>query len=121
MRRLVSIALLLVFGFPLLSSMLDATRTAESRLPVCCRRNGAHRCAMTAADGQSAPAVRGVCPMQGGLKGWSHHAPASLDLASLLFAGVVSHPAQLAQIEAWARVAEEGARHKRGPPVVVLS
>jgi hypothetical protein len=39
---------------------------------------------------------------------------------ALLFAEVVSHPAQHRQTEAWARIALEGAQHKRGPPVVLL-
>ena len=43
------------------------------------------------------------------------------DRAALLYAEVVSHPAQTMQTEAWARVALEGARHKRGPPSVRLS
>ena len=39
---------------------------------------------------------------------------------ALLFSEVVSHPAQHRQTEAWARIALEGAQHKRGPPVVLL-
>jgi len=49
------------------------------------------------------------------------HQALSFDRAALLFAEVLSRPAQSPQTEAWARVALEGARHKRGPPSVRLS
>lgn len=44
-----------------------------------------------------------------------------LNRTGLLFAEVVSHPALHMQTEAWARVALEGTRRKRGPPSVRLS
>jgi hypothetical protein len=49
------------------------------------------------------------------------HHDLSFNAAALLFAEVVSHPAAHAQTEAWARVALDGARQKRGPPAVRLS
>lgn len=44
MRRGVSIFLVLCFGLGPLTGMLKASD--ESRLPACCRRHGAHHCAM---------------------------------------------------------------------------
>src|ERR1035438_8325373 len=44
MRRCVSIFLVLCFGLGPLTGMLEASD--ESRLPACCRRHGAHHCAM---------------------------------------------------------------------------
>jgi hypothetical protein len=44
MRRGFSILLILVFGLGPLSATLQAKD--ESYLPACCRRNGAHHCAM---------------------------------------------------------------------------
>jgi hypothetical protein len=46
MRRGFSILLILVFGLGPLSATLQASEDAS--LPACCRRNGAHHCAMAA-------------------------------------------------------------------------
>ena len=46
MRRALSIWLLLLFGLGPLAAVLPASD--DARLPACCRRNGAHHCAMTA-------------------------------------------------------------------------
>ncbi len=44
MRRALSILLVLFFGLGPLATALQASD--DSRLPACCRRNGAHHCAM---------------------------------------------------------------------------
>ena len=46
MRRSFSIFLILMFGLGPLSSLIDGSEDAN--LPACCRRQGAHRCVMTA-------------------------------------------------------------------------
>jgi hypothetical protein len=46
MRRLLSITLVAMLGLPSVMAMLPASN--ESRLPACCRRDGAHHCAMSA-------------------------------------------------------------------------
>jgi hypothetical protein len=48
------------------------------------------------------------------------HQTLGFDQPGLVFAEVVSHPAQHRQIKEWTRIALEGAQHKRGPPVVLL-
>ncbi|HUB52721.1 MAG TPA: hypothetical protein VL986_11255 [Terracidiphilus sp.] len=45
MRRGLSIFLILLFGLGPLSSLIDGSE--ESNLPACCRRHGAHHCAMS--------------------------------------------------------------------------
>jgi hypothetical protein len=45
MRRGFSIFLILIFGFGPLTSLIDGSEDAN--LPACCRRNGAHHCAMS--------------------------------------------------------------------------
>ena len=47
MRRAISILLLALLCFPSLSSAFTQSSIDESRLPACCRRNGAHHCAMS--------------------------------------------------------------------------
>jgi hypothetical protein len=50
MRRALAIALLIALTAPLAPPLLlAATRDPEASLPACCRRHGAHRCAMMAA------------------------------------------------------------------------
>jgi hypothetical protein len=55
MRRAVGVFLILLFGLGPLAEALPAN--AESRLPPCCRRHGAHHCVMAAriAQAQSLP------------------------------------------------------------------
>ena len=43
-RKLLSLALLLILSFPLLSPLLALSNLPASRLPICCRNNGAHHC-----------------------------------------------------------------------------
>lgn len=45
MRRAISILLLVLLWLPSLTAMAQG-RGGESRLPACCRRNGAHHCEM---------------------------------------------------------------------------
>ncbi|MGB7548225.1 MAG: hypothetical protein WBM14_10785, partial [Terracidiphilus sp.] len=47
MRRVLSIFLVLLFGLGPLSATLEASD--DARLPPCCRRHGAHHCAMAEA------------------------------------------------------------------------
>ena len=58
MRRIFSISLILLLWLGPLAAVLPGID--ESRLPFCCRRHGAHHCAMdgeTAQSGSSGPAV----------------------------------------------------------------
>jgi hypothetical protein len=126
-RRLLSITLVLLFSFSLISPLLALGETAESKLPACCRRSGAHHCTMppdqlaALANGRHFTIVRSKCPMFPQATVAVHHETLSLHAPALLFAEVLSHPAQFRQVEAWARVALAGARHKRGPPTLRLS
>jgi hypothetical protein len=130
-RRSISIPLLLLFCFPQIAPLFALGGTAESRLPACCRMHGKHHCMMS---------MEAMEAMVNGMGGGEHFTPAPMtcplfpkavspvphqtlfcDQAALLYAEVLSHPALARQTEAWARVALEGARHKRGPPSVRLS
>jgi hypothetical protein len=54
-RRLLTLALLIAFGSPLVAPLFAASPDSQSNLPACCRRHGTHHCAMpaTAQDGPS--------------------------------------------------------------------
>ena len=117
MRRLVSIALMVVLGLPLFASVLG--RAQEARLPACCRRAGAHHCMEMAEAGvqPSQPSVRMTCPafprstgtMQSG--GWT------FDAAGAASAEMVNRPEVVGQVEAGYRVSLGRAWQKRGPPL----
>jgi len=74
MRRWFSIFLILFFGLGPLSALADGTEDAS--LPACCRRHGAHHCAMSAqkmavkaslsADPTPELSVPSTCPLYHG-------------------------------------------------------
>jgi hypothetical protein len=124
MRRGLSIFLILAFGLGPLAATLQAG--SESRLPPCCRRHGAHHCAMAmrkaalmsrAASGSipnfTAPAT---CPYFPG------YTAASATAVHALAASPVSLPVLLAQAHspaagrAAARLSQIRTRAGRGPP-----
>jgi hypothetical protein len=72
-------------------------------------------------NGKHPTAIRSKCPMFPRATGTVYQQFFSFDGPPVLFAEVVSHPALHRQTEARARVALEGARHKRGPPSVRFS
>lgn len=51
MRRALSISLILLLWLPALAALMPGA--AEARLPFCCRRQGAHHCAMEAVAAQA--------------------------------------------------------------------
>lgn len=128
MRRLGSILLLAVFFLPLLSPLLALGQDADVGLPLCCRRNGAHHCAMSMRERteradhhpefqsplQSCP----YCPVT---VAPVHPDPlSSPGTSQAIFAGIVSHPANTPQTESKWRIARDRSRQKRGPPASAL-
>ncbi len=122
MRRLLSITLLLMFGLPLVSPLFALSASADSNLPACCRRNGVHHCEMAAdrvarlSVEQSSATVQAKCTMYPAPAASFHVQPLLPGESDLFFAGLLTHPSNRPQVEAWARFALAGARHKRGPP-----
>ena len=122
MRRLLAIFLLAAFGLPVAASALALAQDSGSpHLPVCCRRNGAHHCAMLAAS-RGAPAVSATCS--------SFPQPSTTAPAANSAALIPPAPATLFHLttftasqraETQRRISRERSRHKRGPPTVRLS
>jgi len=117
----VLLVVLSLWGAPVLSAL--TSRSAEDRLPACCRRGGKHHCAMQMMmDSGSGPAFAAPpqhCPFypKGVLPGptrLSLFVPAQV--AAFFFAAVQSHPAFAAQTETLYRIAFDRSRLKRGPP-----
>jgi hypothetical protein len=124
-RRLLSIVLLVIFSFPLISPVLALTSGSDASLPACCRRGGAHHCMLmrTAESTGSAVSLTATpprCPAFPAVVTPVKHGDLSFHAASLIFAEIVSHPAVRTQTEARARVALDRSRQKRGPPVDLL-
>jgi len=121
-RRFSSIVLLLLFSFPLISSVFALVASSDVNLPACCRRNGAHHCAGTMrAPESSGPAFSAIpqrCPAYPAVVTVVRHGDLSFHAASLIFAGVISHPVVKPQTQARARIALDLSRQKRGPPPV---
>lgn len=127
MRRASAISLLAAIGYALIVPL--AFSDPEANLPACCRRTGAHHCAMSnvtkTIDGVSTPALQAVlqkCPAfpvstavrPGG-------AAAFPERSQAIFAGLVSHPSIQPQTEARYRVSFSRSRQKRGPPASLLN
>ncbi len=127
MRRVLAITLMIAFASPLIAPLFAATADPEASLPACCRTHGKHHCMMSVEEmqallyGEHFTAVRDKCPLFPRAVAPVPHQTLFIEQSALLFAEAVSHPAQHRQTEAWARVALEGARHKRGPPASRLS
>jgi hypothetical protein len=125
-RRLISIALLLIFSFPLISPLFALGGDSESRLPVCCRRHGKHHCTMSAEQmaallyGEQVTPLRSKCPLFPKPTVPVPQQTLFFDQSGFVFAEALSHRAQRRRTEASIHIALEGARHKRGPPTVLL-
>ncbi|WP_433969118.1 hypothetical protein [Tunturiibacter gelidiferens] len=120
MRRLIGITLLLLFSSPLISPLLALTAASAANLPACCRRNGAHHCMANMqqpdSSGINVSTIPQKCPSYPAAVTQIQHGDLSCNAASLLFAGIVSHPSLKTQTQARARVALDRSRQKRGPP-----
>lgn len=123
MRRGLSIFLVLFFGLGPLSAVSQSSD--ESRLPPCCRRHGAHHCAMSdammarmvqAASGTPAFSAPAHCPFYPGA------AAAAISKARALVAPATALPVLLAQFHtpaagpAAARTGQFRTQAGRSPP-----
>jgi hypothetical protein len=129
MRRLITIALLLILGLPMLSPLLAASASG-SALPACCRRDGKHHCSMPSMRTSSNEdgATRRFtsiqercpfCPSSIQLFGSHIDPPYLAETVALPFPSTFA--LSLAQTEAHYRISSDRARHKRGPPYPLLS
>ncbi len=119
----VLLALLSLWGLPICSAFTG--RSAEDNLPVCCRRNGKHHCAIqTMPDTRSGAAFTAPpqhCPLYP--KGVVP-SPTRVNLfaptaSAVFFAALQSHPTFAPQTEARYRIAFDRSRLKRGPPTLI--
>lgn len=128
MSKLLSILLLVIFGFSPVLPLLATGTPDDASLPACCRRNGKHHCAMQMnASGtalEAAPTFRAPqqrCPFapQASLSVHTGFLAHTTQAATALV--LMSHPASVAQTECKLRIARDRSRQKRGPPTLTLS
>ena len=121
MRRTLCILLILSYWLGPLAELLPAN--AESRLPACCRRHGAHRCAISAA--MAALAASGSRPSVAAPSHCPYY-PGSMAAATEPDQALAASPAGLpvllakahsfAASRAAARLSQIRTRAGRGPP-----
>ena len=122
MRRILSITLLLAFLLPMLTPLAALGEDPETRLAMCCRKDGQHHCMQAmATEGSPRWTAPNRCPMSPRSVAPGHSERVGVLAAALIFGEVVAHPGVRRQAEARARIALDQARHKRGPPTDVLS
>lgn len=123
MRRWLSLALLFALGCGPVAPLFAIAGDADQLLPLCCRRNGAHKCGMPdeAASGDTQRAIFRVrcAALPSPARTSPTHTMSGPQFAPE-HAGLISKPSPQHEAESWARIAREGARQKRGPPPATL-
>jgi len=128
MKRILSTLLILMFGLGPLAEALPAR--SESRLPACCRRHGAHHCAMSAAMAsmadQATPNSTPVLTAPAHCPYYPGSMAASTTPAFAMVASAAAPPVLFAQdhlpatSDAAARQSQIRTRAGRGPPSSLL-
>jgi hypothetical protein len=114
---------LAAIGFSLIAPGLSLD--AESNLPGCCRRNGAHHCTMNTDEAasnsaMSPQAIRQTCPsFPVAVTLLARFDVATLRPSAAIFAALLSHPSIQFQTEARYRVSFSRSHQKRGPPAIL--
>jgi len=123
MRRSVAILLALAFGWMLIPPAFAGS--PDSKLPLCCRKNGKHHCMMrmngSSTSDPSFAAVGETCPYFPYSTAATHVEIFTPAISQANFAGIASHRAVSAQTEAGYRASHLRSKQKRGPPSSLLS
>ena len=122
MRRALSIFLVLFFGLGPFAATLQADD--DSGLPACCRRHGAHHCAMSAqmvtmmvqSDGKPILTAPSTCPYFPGYNVAPSTTPLALSAPAHSMPALLAQPHAPAAARAAARISQLRTRAVRGPP-----
>lgn len=121
MRRIIAIALLLLFASAYVLPM--AMTDAEQKLPLCCRGNGKHHCSMMDKLPQSGRpgfhTIRTKCHCWPASLVRSQEQSASICTSALSNGESPRHPAAFSQNEVGYLVSESRSHQKRGPPSLI--
>jgi len=128
MRRALSILLVLFFSLGPLAATLWAS--GETRLPVCCRRQGAHHCAMSVGEAAMAAAIDvhqrfvrtpSTCPAFPVATAATTSGPQALTSTPVSLAVLLAQPHSSAAGRAVARISQIRTRSGRAPPAGAFS
>lgn len=128
MRRFLSLFLVLSFSLGPLAATLEISD--DARLPACCRRHGAHHCAMSAsmaaaiaeaASGRSILTAPATCPAFPGSLAATAPAPQALASSPVSLPVLPAHTHAPAAVFASARLSQIRTRAGRGPPASHLA
>lgn len=116
-----AVLLLALFCYPLISPLLLAS-DGDSRLPACCRRSGAHRCAVTTAVSSSGPALYAApCRSFPGPQALPMPAGAGPAVTFDASSGLVSRKSPLlTALNERRRASFDRSHQKRGPPILLF-
>jgi len=117
MRRLLSLAILLVLALPLVAPALG--QQAETRLLLCCRKGGMHQC--MSAETSATPMLRTHCPAAPRVATTAPAGAWSCGALRLAAADGALVAPRVGQVEAGYRISFHRSRQKRGPPADRLS
>jgi hypothetical protein len=120
MRRCIAILVFVTVASPVWTAALVWASDSPSQLPICCRRDGKHHCAMLAdwMGQNTGPAFSSsACPYRSGARTWTSGTVRYSHPSGIYFGALLSHPAVQAQTEAKFRLSVIRANLKRGPPV----
>jgi hypothetical protein len=124
-RRILTIAIILVLGLPAVSPLFALTGAADPNLPACCRRDGKHHCMgmpgmLSATSSSKTHATIATlterCPYGPHSLPGTPHPDTTLDASATFFAGILSHACVSPQTESKRRISADRSRQKRGPP-----
>jgi hypothetical protein len=119
LRRISTTLLLFVLAMPLLAPMFFS---GAEQLPACCRRNGAHHCAMMGMGAGSTQAqFQSKCPYGPVASAEYTSTTNAPPPVQAFFGEVAHHPALFAQTQAGQRISAARSHQKRGPPADSLS
>ncbi len=121
MQRLIAILLLVILSAPLGEPLFGFSSDLGDSVPICCRRDGTHHCALhktmeMAQPANQVKAITAKCPYCPWATVTAQGHFSVLRDGGIFYASVLSHPAISAQTEAGFRISFDRARQKRGPP-----
>ena len=119
MRRMIALALTMMFGWMLIAPIFGPD--ADANLPPCCRRNGKHHCMMRRMERLSGnqkgfTSVSEKCPCLPASACAVHSPTYEPEAGERFYAEVVRHPAFAPQTKALCRISFLRSHPKRGPP-----
>lgn len=121
MRRFIAVFLLVILASSLSEPLFAFSSNTDGALPVCCRRDGTHHCALghkmeMTQSGNQVSTIVAKCPHCPWATVTAQEHFSVLRDGGIFYASVLSHPAIAAQTEAGFRISFDRTHQKRGPP-----